>query len=64
MDHFAGLDVSVKDASVCIVDEAGKIVSMQPRIGRPILTKGIALRFTIRLFVRTIGTRLWVHRKV
>ena len=25
MDHFAGLDVSVEDASVCIVDEAGKI---------------------------------------
>jgi hypothetical protein len=26
MDHFAGLDVSVKERSVCIVDEAGKIV--------------------------------------
>ena len=26
MDHFAGLDVSVKATSVCIVDEAGKIV--------------------------------------
>src|SRR5262245_9861418 len=26
MDHFAGLDVSVKDTSVCIVDERGKIV--------------------------------------
>ncbi len=26
MDYFAGLDVSVKDTSVCIVDEAGKIV--------------------------------------
>src|SRR5437870_1004860 len=26
MDHFAGLDVSVKDASICIVDDAGKIV--------------------------------------
>jgi len=25
MDYFAGLDVSVKDTSVCIVDEAGKI---------------------------------------
>src|SRR5215831_11027530 len=25
MDHFAGLDVSVKDASVCIVDDTGKI---------------------------------------
>ena len=26
MDHFAGLDVSVKETSVCIVDETGKIV--------------------------------------
>ena len=26
MNHFAGLDVSVKDTSVCIVDETGKIV--------------------------------------
>ena len=26
MDHFAGLDVSVKATSVCIVDDSGKIV--------------------------------------
>jgi transposase len=26
MDHFAGLDVSVKETNVCIVDETGKIV--------------------------------------
>src|SRR5262245_42400992 len=26
MDHFAGLDVSVKETSVCIVDDAGEIV--------------------------------------
>jgi transposase len=26
MDHFAGLDVSVEETSVCIVDEKGKIV--------------------------------------
>src|SRR5512143_2911544 len=26
MEHFAGLDVSVKESSVCIVDETGKIV--------------------------------------
>src|SRR6516165_10590404 len=26
MDHFAGLDVSVKDTSVCIVDDTGRIV--------------------------------------
>ena len=27
MDHFAGLDVSVKETSVCILDDAGKIGS-------------------------------------
>ena len=26
MGYFAGLDVSVKETSVCIVDDAGKIV--------------------------------------
>jgi len=26
MDHFAGLDVSVKQTRVCIVDDAGKLV--------------------------------------
>ena len=26
MDHFAGLDVSVKATSVCIVDDMGRIV--------------------------------------
>ena len=26
MDHFAGLDVSVKVTSICIVDDTGRIV--------------------------------------
>jgi hypothetical protein len=26
MDHFAGLDVSVKETSICIVDETARIV--------------------------------------
>jgi transposase len=26
MDHFAGLDVSVKDTSICIVDDTGGIL--------------------------------------
>ena len=26
MEHFAGLDVSVKDTSVCIVDDTGKVI--------------------------------------
>jgi transposase len=26
MQHYAGLDVSVKGTSVCIVDKAGKVI--------------------------------------
>ena len=26
MDHFAGLDVSVKETSVCTVDDTGRII--------------------------------------
>ena len=26
MDHFAGLDVSVKETSICIVDDTGRIM--------------------------------------
>jgi hypothetical protein len=33
MDYFAGLDVSVKETSVCIVDDAGKIVREAPTLG-------------------------------
>ena len=33
MDHFAGLDVSVKETSVCIVDD-GKIVQQYGMLKR------------------------------
>ena len=29
MVHFAGLDVSVKATSVCVIDDAGKVVLEQ-----------------------------------
>ena len=43
MEHFAGLDVSVKETSVCIVDETGKIVrevkvASEPEALLPVLT--------------------------
>jgi hypothetical protein len=31
MDHFAGLDVSVNETSICIVDDTGRIVFEKPR---------------------------------
>jgi transposase len=49
MDHFVGLDVSVKETSVCIVDDTGKIVrevkvASEPDALLPILTSD-AYRF-------------------
>jgi hypothetical protein len=43
MDHFAGLDVSVKETSVCIVDDTGKIgrevkVASEPQALLAVLT--------------------------
>jgi transposase len=45
MDHFAGLDVSVKETSVCIVDDVGKIVrevkvASEPEALLAVLTRG------------------------
>src|SRR5215510_6569826 len=46
MDYFAGLDVSVKETSVCIVDDAGKImrearVASEPEALLQVLTNTI-----------------------
>ena len=43
MEHFAGLDVSVKETSVCIVDDMGRMVrevkvASEPEALLPILT--------------------------
>jgi transposase len=43
MDHFAGLDVSVDETSVCIVDDTGRIVrevkvASEPDALLPVLT--------------------------
>ena len=43
MEHFAGLDVSVNETSVCIVDDRGRIVreakvASEPEALLPVLT--------------------------
>ncbi len=35
MEHFAGLDVSVKETSVCIVDDSGRIVREVKVVSEP-----------------------------
>jgi transposase len=47
MAHFVGLDVSVKETSVCVVDDAGRVILEQkvptelplpiPRLWKPTL---------------------------
>jgi hypothetical protein len=48
MDYFAGLDVSVKETSVCIVDDAGKIVRAPADWGfsHCVFCRGSSLGFT------------------
>jgi hypothetical protein len=46
MDHFAGLDVSVKDTSVCIVDGTGKIVREASSGRLPAIQRSIAPNIT------------------
>ena len=65
MDHFAGLDVSVKETSICIVDDAGKIVREVKVASDPEADMGAAVRqFTWQrlrrsscAFWRTFGLR-------
>ena len=35
MAHFVGLDVSVKETSVCVVDDAGKVILEQKVLTEP-----------------------------
>src|SRR6476469_9202451 len=35
MVHFVGLDVSVKETSVCVVDDAGKVIFEQKVLTEP-----------------------------
>ena len=71
MDHFAGLDVSVKDTSVCIVDGTGKIVrevkvASEPAALLPVLTNptylmwcGASLRLALLFGIGTRALPLW-----
>ncbi len=35
MEHYAGIDVSLKDSSVCVVDASGRIVREAKVAGDP-----------------------------
>jgi transposase len=45
MDHFAGLDVSVKETSICIVDDTGRIVREVKVASEPAVEMSLAGRW-------------------
>ncbi len=47
MDHFVGLDVSVKETSVCIVDDTGRIVKEVKAASEP------------QALLKVLGPRQW-----
>ena len=60
MDYFAGLDVSVKDTSICIVDDTGKIVREVKVASEPEAL--LAVYFTPKLSRTTEYTRIRMKR--
>ena len=44
MDHFAGLDVSVKETSICIVDDTGRIVREVKVASEPVALRRLSDR--------------------
>ena len=58
MDYFAGLDVSVKETSVCIVDDAGKIVR-EARVASEPEASGVGSRAAIAVALQR-SRRSWL----
>jgi len=72
MDHFAGLAVSVKDTSVCIEDDAGRIVGEVKVVSEPaaLLAASAAagtplfltqIKETTAKYVVAFVSRLWAN---
>ena len=59
MDHFAGLDVSVKETSICIVDDAGKIVREVKVASEPEADRNDARGIAQMMRARSCGKRGW-----
>jgi transposase len=44
MEHYAGLDVSVKETSVCVVDGAGQVMREVNLVAQPWRNMSIGIR--------------------
>src|SRR5262245_10531160 len=67
MDYFAGLDVSVKETSICIVDDTGKIVrearvATEPEALLQVLTNTIYRFKRVGLEAGPLSQNAWPHR--
>ena len=60
MDYFAGLDVSVKDTSVCIVDDTGKIVREVKVASEPEALLAVLTKSRLPLQTDWVGSRATV----
>ena len=67
MDHFAGLDVSIKETSVCIVDDTGRLVREVKVASEPeallthrklLQSKAIAIENDLRATLRNFGLKV------
>jgi predicted NBD/HSP70 family sugar kinase len=56
MDHFAGLDVSVKETSVCIVDDTGRIIREVKVASEPEALLQVGQNGTARYRARWVAT--------
>jgi hypothetical protein len=54
MDHFGGLDVSVKETSICIVDDTGRIVKEAKVASEPAACSAAVEGFFARLTRRRL----------
>jgi|RhiMethySRZTD1v2_1073278.scaffolds.fasta_scaffold4087488_1 hypothetical protein len=54
MEHFAGIDVSLKDSSVCVVEAAGRIMR-EAYTNRPLL-RAIVAQWRVAIEVMRAGS--------
>ena len=59
MDHFTGLEVSVKETSVCILDDAGKIVKEVKVASKPSSTSEGSGKSRLPLQADRTGSRAY-----
>src|SRR5262245_29376894 len=68
MDHFAGLDVSVKETSICIVDDAGKIVRKLKVASEPeallAVLKNLAYHFKFLVSLILLAFSIYIRLKL